>query len=332
MLVELSAARVTLGVLVIALTFTFARAASPHNPRATPGALVYYAVSHLFIEHALGRSYTDPAWFVSQMNRFQSGLADVNYNPPTTGLLTLPISGFKYQTARIIFVLANVGCGIGALLWLLLHLRLPRWWPVLLLPLLLFYEPLRANITLGMPYAICLVALVGAWVAYRRGHDILLGVVLGFLLMLKLIGPLLWILIAVQGRARAVAAAVGTAMLIGICSLPWAGWSDWQAYFHLTRVVAADHMRAITAYQSVTGFFMHLFTFDAVVNPVPLANWPHVSTILTIAAMAILLGVSIRAARHAPPESDAMFGAFVIVGSSCLHSRLTITTPCCCCP
>lgn len=76
---------------------------------------------------------------------------------------------------------------------------------------------------------------------------------------------------------------------------------------------ASSPTLSVTAYQSIHGFFHHLFIFDANWNPYPLTNLPVIGISLTmIISLIILIVTSIYALKY--NTSELAFGSFIIAG------------------
>ncbi len=307
---------VSLWILVAVLLVNFVRHAALGATSRTHGFIAYYTLARLVAEGTnIAPSYNYSPWFQSQMDRFQPGISDVNYNPPTTALLLLPFSDLEYEQARVAWTLLGVIALVVAGGWLLGALHLGGWYTPALVGLVLMYEPLLANFRLGQAYVLMFALLVTAWAAYHYERESLLGIVIGLLFVFKLVGLFLWLLLAVQGRWRTIALGIATVLLLLLGSLPWIGLSAWQAYIPFMISVASEPGRAVTAYQDVSGFFSHLLTFDALWNSTPLVNLPGLSAWLSWLTFGVMVAVSVYWARRLRgAQADLIFGAFVVLG------------------
>jgi hypothetical protein len=70
---------------------------------------------------------------------------------------------------------------------------------------------------------------------------------------------------------------------------------------------------SVTAYQSMYGFFHHLFTTVPVYNPRPLVNAPALATALSWLSVIVVVGTSVVVATRRPGD-DVVLAAFVLVG------------------
>jgi hypothetical protein len=300
--------------VALALFFLVRHAASGAQ-RRTHGFIAYYAVSRLVREGVdISPSYADDYWFQAQLDRFQRGVSDVNYNPPTTALLVLPLADLPYRQARVAWTLLSLAGLLLACGLITYFARLPPGLVPFVLLLVLACQPLYANFSFAQGYAAMFLLLVVAWFAHSRDRAALLGSSLGLLLVLKLAGVFLVPLLLIQRRWRALAWTGLVAGGVVLGTLPWLGRA-WLAYVPYMVHVNADRSRAVAAYQTLTGFFRHFTTFDSTWNPAPLVDWPVAGNALALLAAAGVLAVSLAcAARSAPQSNEVLFGAFALLG------------------
>jgi hypothetical protein len=157
--------------------------------------------------------------------------------------------------------------------------------------------------------------LVVAWIGYRRGDAPALGIALGLMLALKTAGVFLWLLLILQRRWRALAWAIGTAALLALISLPLVGVDAWLTYIGEVSYFSGQPFLAVTAYQTPTSLFSHLFTYDAQWNPMPLVDAPLLASLLTwgsllgLTAVSMVVGLRRKAERQ---QDDLTFAVFAI--------------------
>ncbi|GBC85689.1 hypothetical protein HRbin11_02139 [bacterium HR11] len=285
-------------------------------PRPRPGLVALYTAARLVRAGNGVERFYDDEWFQTQVRRVTPTVRDIyRPNPPTAVLLGWPlvVLGIDYVGARWVWSVFSTACVLGAVGLLMRADGLQGAGLPLALAGLLSYHPWKADLALGQVYGLLLGLLTLAWYGYRRDRPAVLGTALGLLLAFKMTGLLLWPLLAVQRRWRALAWAAGTALAVIGLSLPWLGAAAWWAYgsvlLHLT-----DHPSlAVTAYQTQLGFCRHLFAPDPVWNPAPLGVAPWLSDLLWAASVLGFLGGSLYAAGVGG-SSDAAFAAFTVAG------------------
>lgn len=176
--------------------FTMQKASLPSY-----GFASYYTASKLFIEGEDAADFYNDDWFSSNVEKYVPGVYEVYLvNMPTTTLLFLPIANFEYKTARVIWIFFNL-----FRLALIVGLIIRRikfygiWFPIILI-LFFSFQPLYANISFGQVYIFILFLLVKAWFTYRSSNEALLGIILGWVFIIKTAGLLLWVLISIQKK------------------------------------------------------------------------------------------------------------------------------------
>lgn len=314
---------IALGALLVYL----GRVVLPAAYRSTNGFAAYYTASHLLAAGptAMAQVY-DNAWFGSQVR--QTGFPDVadifNIQPPTMSLILLPLAGLPPPTARLAWILFSLVCLVGGLVVLGRALAQPWLWGLWVTPLALLYAPVSETIRLGQAYLLLFFLLslfVWALVRWppRRRTSATAGISLGLLLILKTTGVWLWPLLAAARRWSILGWGMLTAGVIALVTLPWTGSTAWRTYLSLVPTLAGKPERTVTAYQTLASLAGHLFDFDVRFNPQPVADVPALASVITLAALAGLLIVSIRCNRIDDPQharrvlSAAMMGSLLVV-------------------
>ncbi len=302
-----------LWTLVLILAVYFAYFCMGAAARSSHGFIALYTASQLAVEGAEVSLFYDDAWYMDQAMRFQPDILEVYApHPPTATLLALPLVGLSYRGARIVWIIFSVLCLTAALGWMLRTLPFEGVSTPCFLLVVLLYQPLYENLALGQAYAVLLALFVAAWYSYRHQHEALLGIVLGVMLVVKVAGVLLWVLLLVQRRWRALAWATATALVLVLGTLPWLGFEAWQTYFHVVPDLTAQPKWSVTAYQTLNGFFRHLLVFDATWNPAPLVHAPVLGIWFPRFSFAAITGLCAYMAVKRQDQPDLIFAVFVI--------------------
>ncbi|WP_037044779.1 glycosyltransferase family 87 protein [Pseudonocardia halophobica] len=149
-----------------------------------------------------------------------------NLNPPLLSLLLAPLAGLDVVVAYRVFAAVTLLLIAGAVLLVCRELRLPWWWTAGATLAMLASSPLHGTLYLGQIYGLLLVGLVAGWIAERRGHPLLAGVLYGVTVALKpSLAPVL-LLPAVQQRWRPFFAGVGGAVVATLVGALAAGPSS----------------------------------------------------------------------------------------------------------
>jgi hypothetical protein len=281
--------------------------------RKTPCFVAHYTLATLLAGGAdLARTYDD-RWFEAQTARVTPGVSDINVNPPTTALLLLPVAGLSYTDARIVWTAASVAILAAAVALLCREAGLGGPWAFSFAALAFLFQPVAADLGFANVYVLVLALATLAWRGYRTRNDALLGVALAAMLALKLAGSFLWLLLLVERRWRALAWAAGTLAALVVGTLPWIGVHAWLADAASLADAVRRPERAVTAYQSVPGFFHHLLSRSQPWNPAPVLDLPRLAAAASWAAVLLLLAAGLLVARLHPGD-DLVFAAVLIAG------------------
>jgi hypothetical protein len=278
------------------------------------GFVAYYTSARLLAEGEDPARFYDRPWFQAHIARFEPSVLEIfSANPPTMSLLLLPLSALGYHEARAVWVGVSLLLVIATTAWLVSALRISGPWAPAYAALVFTYHPLIATLDHGQFYAIGLALLAVVFHGYRTGSDRTLGLPLGVLLATKTAGLLIWPLLLMGKRWRAIMWGLGIAVAIVVVSWPWMGAAAWERYLHEALEVTRNPLLAVTAYQTVFGFFHHLFGAGHPAVGAPMMRLPLLATVLTALVTATLLMATALIARRAPAD-DAVFAAFVMLG------------------
>jgi hypothetical protein len=288
-----------LWALLAAIIAVFlARTLVPAQNRLSHGFLAYYAAGDLIASGADGRQLYDLPAFRQRVRELSHGTVNDAYhgNTPALAVAWLPFATLPVESSRRLWIWLN-----GAFLLIagaLTVARLPRVSrlpaAVLLALLLTATGPAREHMFVGQMYALMLLLHTVGWQAYERRHEALAGAALAATMMLKVSGWPIVVLLLLRRRWAALGWAAGTALALFLFTLPWVGLDAWrEAVFVQMPAWAAMPEGMLSAYQTVSSLWQHLFNGDAVFNPHPVADRPGLAiaamTLTTLAACAALL-------------------------------------------
>ncbi len=292
---------------------------------APASAFITYATGSRLLVYAPA-SFTqvyDNDWFAGQIAQASyPGLYDIfNVNPPSMALMLLPLAWLPMGAGQILWALANLLFYFGGIWTLGRLLRLPLAWLPPLAAVGLAYLPVRENFSLGQAYLLLFFLLTWALAGLADGGQIVSGLALGLMGLLKMAGVWLWpgLLLAKRWRTAVWAAAVAAAgVLLTVVQI---GLTPWMKYFSLLPTLSSDPKRTVTAYQTTVSLFGHLFSYDERWNPSPLVDAPWLAGTLTLLALFGSLAVTARLAPLNAPRRDtrllalAMWGALVVTNT-----------------
>ena len=247
----------------------------------------------------------DDDWYSAQVFAETKGaVADIlSPSPPTLPLLLWPIGWFSGPTLNALWAAANLGAVFLAIQLSLAALKQPT--PVSGLSFILIgavtmiSAPLHEDIARGQIYIFVLLLHAIVFWAVLQDHDALGGIGLGLLLALKLNGLPIWIVLISLRRWRVLKWAVVCTVAVIMISLLVTSMDVWRVY--VTRTLPGSVTSptvAVTAYQTINGFFQHLFRFDPAWNPSPLFDAPGLAALASIVISIGLVAITwLRANR-----------------------------------
>lgn len=283
--------------LLLALAWFYLR---PHARQVTHGFVAYYVVSHIlaFSPGDLAAAY-EPAWFATAIARAVTPAVQEVFTvqPPTMSLLLLPLVWLSHGAAREVWLGLSLLFLIAGLMLLADALALPRRWGLWAAPIMFLFLPVREVLRMGQAYLFLFLLLcLVFWAVLRqpasRFANLLGGLALGLLAVLKTAALWLWPLLLIGRQWRLVAWAALTAFVVVLLSLPRIGLAPWQVYLTQLPQLASMPERAVTAYQTVTSLFLHLFAYHARFNPTPAFHWPGLAVALTLVVQLTTFGLT----------------------------------------
>ena len=280
--------------------------------RLTHGFISYYTAARLLIEGQIGPQVYDDLWYRAEIQRrTASGVIDVfGPNPPTMALFAVPVAGLDAAPARTLWLLISLIALAGST-YLLARETPARRASVLPIAVALFLvsPPVLANLRTAQVYLVLGACFAGAAIALSRRRDAVAGICLGLAVILKTAGVPWLLVLAATRRWRALATALGTALLVALLSLPWIGASTWLVYPDAVTEFVARPSTAVTAYQTTVGFARHLCAPDAAGAPGLVPGCPTTATIAPLLLLGAAIAITIFAARQAPVALASAAGA-----------------------
>jgi glycosyl transferase family 87 len=277
-----------LASLALIVLLFLVRTVAPSAGRLTHGFLAYYVAGQAIHDGVPATRLYDDRWFVARVKELSQGtVADIYLaNPPTLAVAWSPLAYLSPTAAREVWTWGvNLPC-LALSLWLLAAeigmLRRP-WAIVAMSALVTLAAPTREQFSLGQMYVCLLLLHVIGWRAYIQRRNAIAGIALGLAIALKISGWPIAVLMLVQRRWAAAGWAAATAAVSALITLPWVGVSAWNTWlFRQIPHTMRSPDATVTAYQDTTGFWQHLFRFDAIYNPSPLFDAPALASLLTL--------------------------------------------------
>ena len=218
----------------------------------------FYASALHFQEGTSIYAPLDPARFGSTAADSEKIAIHPNLNPPLVTLLMVPLSWFSWKIAYVLWTLASLAAGVAATILLSRELKLslaPQGPFLILIPFLLFY-PTWATIRFGQLSLFLFLLIVLLWRNSREGKDMRAGLILGFLLGLKLFTGLFLLLYLLQRRGKILVVAILTLAGGWVASLTILGSGIASEY---REALAQVTWTGASWNASLQGFFSRLF-------------------------------------------------------------------------
>lgn len=283
---------------------------------------VFYTAVHVQWHTPSQTAYLyDDAWLNAHMARlgFHHPRDIYRPNPPSLQILLLPLLIIPPAWLPVVWNGLSLLALLGGLWLLMVALEQPGVYALWLLPLVLLTQPVLHHFARGQIYLLLFAGLAVTFWGLARQRDGWGGLGLGLILVSKTAAVWLFLLLLLARRWRVVGWAVVTAVPFLLLSLIWSGFPPWLAYFSSLLATTSNPTRLVTAYQTITSLFGHLFIFDATWNPTPIAHLPWLATTLTLLTFISTLYLSLRYGRldaTAAPETRrltlAMWCALIV--------------------
>lgn len=254
-------------------------------------------------------------------------------HPFAVGWLCLPLILFSYEQAAVVWLLfqiAALACSIVMLLRIL-GLEWDRARIVIVIFFLLGWMPLNLELWLGQLSLFLVALFLASWHALRQGKDVLGGLLLGSLMLLKLAGWPIVLWLALKRRWRAVWAAglfwAGAHLLaIGLHGLGMV-----QDYYLKVGPQVGAHYRVRELNLSAWTIGQRLFAESGYYFvSTPLWESPLLVKALTVLAPAAVLLFALIAAlrvRHFDTAFALLMGIGVVLNPIAWQHYLLMATP-----
>jgi hypothetical protein len=275
----------------------------------------YYTAAVLVRKGAPVSRYYDWTWFQRQMNYagVENQLGGYIPQTPLTMLPLAPLAGFPPQTAKRIWLIANLGFLAATVLMLSRATRLGAG-PLALLALA-GWGSLSVNFLLGQYYVFLLFLLTLAFYLMHGRRAAAGGFAMGVACALKLYGAPFLLYFAWKRRRRELAGMAAALIAMAALAAAIFGWREIAAYAVqvLPRSLAGE---TLDPYHPGNGTLSTLlrraFAMEPELNPHPWMNAPAVYFFLQAFATVMILAIPLVAMRGSE-KGKSGFAWFVIV-------------------
>jgi hypothetical protein len=273
----------------------------------------YYTAARLIAEGSNVAQFYDDAWFKQRTAEFEPDAMEIhNANTPLMGFFFLPLVHLSYDAARRLTSAIAFGALLAGGYLMASELKIVGLWRALGFAGMLVSPTSLANLEHAQVYFIVLLFLVLAWIAWRRGAEILGGALIGVALAFKTAGLFLVPLMIIERRWKVLSATVGMIALLALVTFPFVGWDGWMAYLQYASGLTARPTLSFHGYWSVTGFARNLFRYDEQWSPMPYIDSPTFALLIEVLLFIGFLGAACRAAALTK-DRDIAFALFVLL-------------------
>jgi len=242
----------------------------------------YYTASTLLAQGAEVEQFYDDTWYANQVMNLTPNIGDIYQpHPPTSAFMMLPLVNFSHLTARFIWICLTLLSVIVAIIWLFKHEQFTNYQIITAVFVILIYQPLYANFEYGQIYGVLFALLVGILYCYQHQYSSGVGGILGMMLIFKLTGYVFILFLMIKRKWIALLSAGVAMMSIFILTLPRLSISSWLTFLEMLPQHTQRPSFAVTAYQSIAGYFKHHLLYDEFWNPSPLMDAPVIATLLS---------------------------------------------------
>lgn len=285
-----------------------------HITKSSNGFATYYTSARLLLEGENPKNFYNDKYFSDKVENYVPDIYEIYLvNLPTTTFIIFPLSGFDYQTARILWILFNLILFLIALLLLIKQIKIDNIWLPIALILVFSFQPLYENIVTAQAYIFIFCMLTFIFIGYTSQKNWMPGLLLGLILIVKSAGTSLVLFFFSKKKWKICSISILTFFSLFLFSLPIVGLDSWVAYTDKLISYVSNPSLSVTAYQSVHSFFHHLFVFDMRWNPWPISDLPLVANSLTIIFTLIIIVISILfVIKHKDPQLS--FAVFITIG------------------
>lgn len=233
--------------------------------------------------------------------------------PPFYILFFTPFIALSDMTVLNYFRIVNIGLLVATLLiWMVIINPTARWWWLATMVIVLNYQPLYDSITFGQTDVVLLFGFTLVFWCMQRDRDGWAGIVLAFLVSLKIYPIIVLMFFVVKRRWWAL---VG--FVLGM--ILWNGWAIWASDWHTSILYVQTILPSIggtTSWidnQTIAGFLTRFYD-----TPYEMQRFgiPQVEHIASYLSMVLSAAVCIVALREFPRNSSAyalQYGLFMIL-------------------
>ncbi len=289
-------------------------------PRVTHGFAMYYTYAKMLANGDDFSRVYDYDYFNSKVEEYgMDNMLDMPNNIPTNALALFPVTWLQPVPAKIVWSLISLCALAGSLLLMfdLYEVRFSETIGLGMLSLVFLWRPIYDSIALGQVYFVLLFLFSLSMRGIFRSSAPLSGLPLAATFLIKGYGvvPLLWL--GFQKRWKPELIALLAAALVVVTTLPLFTVETWTIFYKdVVAKLGTQPTDGHTAFQTINGILLHLFSFDIRWLPSPLVILPMPAIRIMsygLNALLIVLVLSKRTEPH-PPNATLSYAAAIGTG------------------
>lgn len=234
------------------------------------------------------------------------------HNLPTNAFGMLPLALLTPYQAKIAWTILSLILYFLSIKLLLnlngLHLQSNLGIGVVTLSLL--WRPLYENIVMGQFYIALLFLFTLSMYTLTKKQHVLTSLPIASALLLKGYGIVAVLWFAFKRNWNVLGSTIILFIAVVMISLPLFSTSTWNAYYsEIVSTLGRTPLDGHVAYQTVNGFFLHIFTYDEQWLPHPLITLPQIVVVIFSLVANLLLMIFVF--RHTPvSEKNQMYFSY----------------------
>ncbi|MBM2840940.1 MAG: WD40-like beta Propeller containing protein [Bacteroidetes bacterium] len=247
-------------------------------PRVTHGFTMYYTFARMVLEGEDFSRIYNVDYFDAKVSEYGMNTKDIPNNLPTNALVLLPVAWLPPSTAKIVWSVISLVAFALSMKMMLRVYGIPTTsnLGLGLMTLCLAWRPAYDNIALGQLYMVMLLLFTLSLRGIQKNNMLTAGLTVGTAILIKGYGvvPALWMI--ARRKWKMVLLTVAFIVLVFMLTLPLFGVGSWtQFYASVVTNLWTSPSGANVAYQTINGFVHHLFFYDPIWSPFPVARLPY---------------------------------------------------------
>jgi len=257
---------------------------------------MYYTYARMVLEGEDFNMAYNVDYFDAKVSEYGMNTKDIPNNLPTNALVLLPIAWLPPPTAKIVWSVISLVAFVLSMKMILqvYGIHLTSNLGLGLMTLCLAWRPAYDNIALGQLYMVILLIFTLSLQGIQKEKVLMTGLSVSTACLIKGYGivPVLWMITRMKWKM--VLLTVAFTVLVFVLTLPVFGLGSWTQFgASIVTNLGASPSEAHVAYQTINGLVYHLFFYDPIWSPFPVARFPLPILLVISYGLSVLLIVLI---------------------------------------